>query len=414
MPHEFKHGYQFNIRKMPDAPTAADDIPYVEIEYAGETLVKEGDAVYIGTPLCDRDGFRIPSPVSGEVTLIGEKIIHIENNMKYERDSSIRSFGTATGKTISELTFEDARDYIRSCGIVEGGSKRPTFELMESYVGKTYKLIVNAVRCESADMSEAAYAVFAPEKLIGGMKILMKALGIKQGAVMLSSCDRANCRELVELAAKNPMTKILTTSPKYPQSDPHLIVYAVSGRELSPLFEPTRAGCAIFSAKSAAQIYDAFAAGSLSGREFVSFGSDQEVSLLDLPSGAPLSYIRRKFDLQYTAFEKNVWSGIKPDANYAVQPGTDTVYFSDVEENRKNTEFGCNKCGECISVCPMYLFPFEFAYVGHRRALKAGVRACIECGLCEYICPAELPLMNMIRKTKTALEAGKEGTDSEN
>ena len=414
MPHEFKHGYRFNIRNMPDAPTVVNDLPHVEINCAGEFLVKEGDAVRIGTSLCDRNGFRITSPVSGNVSLAEGGVVRIVNDMKYERDPSVCSFGMLTGKTVSELTFEDARDHIRSCGIVEGSSKRPTHELMESYAGKTEKLIVNAVRCESADMSEAAYAVFSPEKLIGGMKILMKALGIKRGAVILSSCDKARCGELVELAEKDSMTSVVTVSPKYPQNDPHLIVYALSGLELSSIFGTERAGYAIFSAKSVAQIYDAFATGSVSGREFVSFCSDSDGHLLDIPSGAPLELVRQKFDLQDTAYEKNIWSGVKLDKKYAVQPGTDTVYFSDIEDKRRKTEFGCSKCGDCISVCPMYLFPFEFAYAGSRRALKAGVRACIECGLCEYICPAELPLTEMIRKIKRKIEADKEDTAGEN
>ena len=43
-------------------------------------------------------------------------------------------------------------------------------------------------------------------------------------------------------------------------------------------------------------------------------------------------------------------------------------------------------------------------------ALQYGqTAACIECGACEYICPAKRPLIQAIRKTKAYLKNKKEG-----
>ena len=33
-------------------------------------------------------------------------------------------------------------------------------------------------------------------------------------------------------------------------------------------------------------------------------------------------------------------------------------------------------------------------------ALSAGLELCIECGICSYICPSQLPLASSIRKLK--------------
>lgn len=409
MAREFKHGYNFKIDDMPQAALEFESGSLRVLEAPGELLVKEGQEVFAGTPLADDGGFMTLSPVSGKITSVrmpaqrgGITVINIESDGGMNALPQACPFGVKTGKTITEMSFDDALSFIKQSGITEGGGgTRPTYKLMKDYAGRTDKLVINAARDLPGAYTEAAYAVFEPEKLIGGVKILMIALGIKKGIIALSSCDRDRAERLFALTGGDKMVTVETVCSKYPQSEDHLLIYALSGRELSPLRRPSRAGYAIFSAKSAVAVYEAFAKGLPPFSRYLSISDESGSELLSLPVGTPLSDIISRYDITSPAMEENFISGriLPPDS--ALSPGTDNLYFH--KKQAAENCFGCNKCTKCVSVCPMYLFPYEFAYAGPNRAEKAGVLACIGCGLCEYVCPSEIGLSARISELKTII-----------
>ena len=70
----------------------------------------------------------------------------------------------------------------------------------------------------------------------------------------------------------------------------------------------------------------------------------------------------------------------------------------------------CLNCGLCADHCPMHLMPMNTAFYSsagdiEKAAKLGGAMYCIECGVCEYVCPAKRPLIQAIRKTKAAVRA---------
>ena len=67
-------------------------------------------------------------------------------------------------------------------------------------------------------------------------------------------------------------------------------------------------------------------------------------------------------------------------------------------------ETNCNLFGRCAEACPMGLEPFllnKLARNGMMDELEQNaVQDCIECGCCLYSCPANIPLLDMIRIAK--------------
>ena len=67
----------------------------------------------------------------------------------------------------------------------------------------------------------------------------------------------------------------------------------------------------------------------------------------------------------------------------------------------------CVRCGWCIEACPTGVHPARLLEASQREdeplARKFGLHACIECGICSYVCPSRLPLLGSIRKSKTPL-----------
>lgn len=67
----------------------------------------------------------------------------------------------------------------------------------------------------------------------------------------------------------------------------------------------------------------------------------------------------------------------------------------------------CIRCARCVNVCPMHLTPlFMNMFAKARRWSEVEeyrIMDCMECGCCQYICPARIPLVQQFRTAKFAI-----------
>jgi electron transport complex protein RnfC len=74
------------------------------------------------------------------------------------------------------------------------------------------------------------------------------------------------------------------------------------------------------------------------------------------------------------------------------------------KEPKLAIEFTCIRCGRCVEHCPMGLVPTQLMksvkYEQLESAESWGVLDCVECGCCQYSCPAKIPLVHWIRLGK--------------
>lgn len=67
----------------------------------------------------------------------------------------------------------------------------------------------------------------------------------------------------------------------------------------------------------------------------------------------------------------------------------------------------CQKCLECVRICPAKIYPFLLSAIADKGSLKDAVELdiadCTECGLCSCVCPSGIPLMKSIVGMKKEL-----------
>ncbi|MBD3184631.1 4Fe-4S dicluster domain-containing protein [Candidatus Poribacteria bacterium] len=74
------------------------------------------------------------------------------------------------------------------------------------------------------------------------------------------------------------------------------------------------------------------------------------------------------------------------------------------DTNEKGEHRPCIYCNYCEEACPVELMPYLLNnYVTHDmldEAREMGLMTCIDCGLCTYVCPCKIPLMENIQSGK--------------
>ena len=85
--------------------------------------------------------------------------------------------------------------------------------------------------------------------------------------------------------------------------------------------------------------------------------------------------------------------------------GSSGVLIMNDKEAKRAEPQTCIRCAKCVGACPMGLEPYLLATLSEKhmyeRAMNEDVVSCIECGSCQFTCPSNRPLLDLIRDGKS-------------
>ena len=188
---EHKNTRRSPIRRLD--PPAQVAIPLAQhIGAPCKPLVAVGDYVYRGQMIGNVEGelgCPVHSSVSGTVKAFNSRT---DASGKQVTDMVIESDGemaldpliTPHEKKLSETDPEEIMEIIRRAGIVGmGGAGFPAHAKISSALGKVERLIVNCAECEPYITANHRLLLENPAAVIGGTKILLRALGLRQADI---------------------------------------------------------------------------------------------------------------------------------------------------------------------------------------------------------------------------------------
>ena len=185
------------------------------------------------------------------------------NSIVVENDGEYEEVEYPEVKPLEEMSKEEILETIGNAGIVGmGGAGFPTrVKLSPKEPEKIDYVIANCAECEPYITADYRAMLEMPEKLVGGMKIVLELFDNAKGIFGVED-NKPDCiARLKELTKDEPRMEVLALKTKYPQGGERQLIYATTGRAINSAMLPADAGCMVDNVATMISIYQAVAEG---------------------------------------------------------------------------------------------------------------------------------------------------------
>ena len=419
-----------------EIPTKVAELPKIatfplsqHIGAPAKAVVQKGDAVKVGTLIAEAGGF-VSAPIFSSVSGTVFKIEDVIDATGYRKPSIIikvegdeweesidRSDKLETLEAHPELTAEEIIRRVKDAGVTGmGGAGFPTFiKLTPPPTAKAECVIINGVECEPYITSDYRLMLEHADEILVGLQLLMKAVNVDKGYIGIED-NKPKAIELFEQKTANMNgIEIVPLAKKYPQGGEKQLVDAVIRRQVpAPPAIPVNVGAVVQNVGTAFAVYQAVMKNkplferytTVTGKQvknpdnfLVRMGTPMS-QLIDACGGLP------EGDNKILAGGPMMGKALL-NTEVPICKGTNSVtILTDDDAHRKEAQ-PCIRCAKCVSACPMGLEPYLLSTLSSMKNWEKveaeDITSCIECGSCQFTCPAHRPLLDNIRLGKSTV-----------
>ncbi|MEZ9300035.1 electron transport complex subunit RsxC [Vibrio splendidus] len=395
----------------------------------GNLLVSVGDTVLKGQQLTALEtGFTLPvhAPTSGVITAIEPRttahpsglsdvcvVIKPDGLDAWVTKHPVEDFST---KTSDELL-----DVIRQAGISGmGGAGFPTAKKLQSGLGRTDILIINAAECEPYITSDDKLLQEHAEEVLKGIEVVEHILQPKLTVIGIED-NKPDAIKALEIAAKDKDIVIRVIPTKYPSGGEKQLIKILTNKEVPAGGIPADIGVLVQNVGSLYSIKRAVIDGepvvnrvvTLTGK---TFKQPRNVwALLGTPVHELLEEFGYKADkkLPRLILGGPMMGFTLPHANVPITKTSNCILAPTRREISPSTyEMECIRCSACAEACPASLLPQQLQWHAKANELdkceELNIKDCIECGACAFVCPSEIPLVQYYRQAKAEIKTRKD------
>ena len=315
-----------------------------------------------------------------------------------------------------EMGADELLNAVQSAGIVGMGGATFPAHIKLNPSKPVDVLLVNGAECEPYLTADYRLMLEEPERIVTGMLILGKILGVKESYIGIED-NKPEAIEAIRKACEGTGIHVAALKTKYPQGAEKMLIYVVTGREGPCGGLPMDVGVEVQHAATVAAITDAVRDGipliervtTVSGdavkhpknlririgtryRDVIDYcgGFSEEPDKL-LAGGPMMGFAQYTLDVP-------------------VMKGASGILGLTKKLTDHGPERPCIRCGRCVKACPMGLVPSMLSILSQQQDFARarddyGIMNCIECGSCTFVCPAKRNIVQYIRLAKGEIRA---------
>ena len=387
-------------------------------------LVQKGDEVSLGqkigasTALFSAD---VHASVSGKVLAVdgynhplGKPVLSV--SIANDGEDRLASAWAETKDPFS-LSPEKIREKVKEAGIVGlGGAAFPTAVKLTPPKNKPIDtVIINGCECEPLLNADYRLMMEFCDEILKGAELVRIATGAKRILVGIED-NKKDAYALFLEKTKDLKTECSLLKTKYPQGAEKNLICALLRREVPKGGLPFDVGVVVQNVGTAKAVWDAVSFGRPLYERALTVSGDgiKNPKNLIVRIGTPFKDVLDYCGEQDTEGNILVMGGpmmglAQWTAEVPVIKGTSGILSWQAPTS--TVEFNCIQCARCVNHCPMNLVPtqlMKFArYEQLQKAEDWGILDCVECGCCQFECPAKIPLVHWIRQGKNSVMINK-------
>ncbi len=385
-----------------------------------KALVKVGDEVALGEKIGQASGFvsaNIHSSISGKVVAIekinGSMAVRIKNDGTDRKDEAIKAQGQ-----LEDLSVDDLKSIIKEAGIVGlGGATFPSHVKVSIPEGKSVDtIILNGAECEPYLTVDHRTMVEMSEKVIYGLKALMKMVDAKEAYIGIETNKPDAIVSMEEASKGSQNISVIPLEVKYPQGGEKQLIKAIINKEVPSGGLPLDVGVVVNNIGTAVAITNAIQLGMpLVERTVTVTGAVKEPQNLIYRIGTPIEDLIEECGGFAGEVAKVILGGpmmgqAQSELSLPATKGTSGILVLSAEEVGDYPEAGpCIRCARCVDACPAKLLPTALVKLTNAdmnlELQDYNVLDCIECGSCTYVCPANIEILQWVKLGKESLQA---------
>lgn len=387
-------------------------------------VIEIGQRVLKGQLIAEAAGFisaNVHSSVSGTVKKIEQRLVPngskvlsiiIENDGEYEEFKY---------EPVAEpWSKEYIREAVKDCGVVGlGGACFPTnVKLTPKDEDAIDYIIVNAAECEPYITSDYRRLVEQPQEVIEGLKIMLQLFDNAKGVIAVENNKPDVIENLKKLTAGESRIEVAELKTKYPQGSERHVIYAITKRKINSSMLPADAGCIVDNVDTVYNIYQAVKFHKPLTERIVTVSGDgiKNPCNLLVPFGTSHAQLVEEAGGIDENTEKVLSGGpMMGQAMFTldvpVMKGSSALLAFKKDEIAHATMTNCLNCGKCAQVCPEGLVCAKIAQAAAADDMEGFIKMhgmeCIECGTCNFNCPANRNITQSVRTMKRKVQAAR-------
>lgn len=387
-------------------------------------IVKPGDKVLKGQMIAEPDGFvsaAVHAPSSGTIAAIEDHAIPHPSGMDapcimIHPDGEERWCERQANTNYQGLSPEQLLSIIRNAGITGmGGASFPSSVKLQPRQSIS-TLIINATECEPYITADDRLIRERAEEIIIGIDILAHILGRPEQILIGIEDNKPEAYKALESAlagsAFATTIELVDFPTKYPSGGEKQLIQILTGQEVPSGKLPAELRIVCHNVGTAYAVFKAVYKGEplISRITTVTGNSCTKPGNYETLIGTPLSHLLAHAGFDEFLCQRLIMGGPMmgyslDDLSAPVIKSTNCLLAADIEESPpSNIAQACIRCGHCSQVCPANLLPQQLYWYArakdYDKLAAHNLADCIECGACSYVCPSEIPLVQYYRAAK--------------
>lgn len=307
---------------------------------------------------------------------------------------------------------------VAAAGVVGlGGATFPAaVKLSLSAKAKVRTLIINGGECEPYLSCDDRLIRDAAAACVDGIRIMLHATGASTALVGIEDDKPEAIAAMREAARPYAEVCIRPVPARYPMGSEKQLILTLTGQEVPADGRPGDVGVVVHNIGTARAVHAAIRHGEPLVARLVTvngacIGAPGNILV---PIGALVEDVLAFAGGLAAPPARLIMGGpmmglALPHARVPVVKGTSGILALAAAEVGARATEPCIRCARCVRACPIGLLPLDMA----RRiaagdlsgAVRIGLKDCIACGACAYVCPAHIPLVQYFAHAKGELAA---------